>query len=40
MDRIERSLMKKKRLDEKEEEMEELMTMIQQILEEKDPTRE
>lgn len=40
MDRIERSLMKKMRLDEKEEEMEELMTMIQQILEEKDPTRE
>lgn len=40
MDRIERSLMKKMRLDEKEEEMEELMTMIQQILEEEDPTKE
>ena len=40
MDRIERSLMKKMRSDEKEEEMEELMTMIQQILEEEDPTIE
>lgn len=32
--------MKKMRSDEKEEEMEELMTMIQQILEEEDPTIE
>lgn len=40
MDRMERSLMKKMRSDEKEEEMEELMTMIQQILEEEDPTIE
>ena len=37
---MERSLMKKMRSDEKEEEMEELMTMIQQILEEEDPTIE